>query len=268
MISERLALEGQDAYRRRRFVTSHRRRSLFLQLIKPLLLAVAVVSIPLSVASWIAGSSQFRLREIAVGGTDKVAREQVEAMLAPLLGTHILRLSLADVEAKLRANRWIEGATIRKELPDSLVVDIRERYPVALYRSNDGLMYIDREGFLIDSYDPTGQVDLLLLSSSDNAPVDVAGALKVADALERIAPAWSAGLSEIEILGEGGFRLYSGNLPFPVLLSSTTAEIQLRRLQWMFPEIARRYPAVELVDLRFAEQLVIQPAARPRSQEG
>jgi len=268
MTTQRLTIERPSPFRRRRFVVPHRRRSRTLVLLKPFLVAVILVGLPVLAGVWVFTSPRFMLSEVQIGGTVRVTGEEVAGALESLRGRHLLGLSLADVEARLTTNPWIEGAAIRKELPNRLSVHVHERQPVALLRRDGDLFYVDRTGFVIEAYDPSGPVDFLLLSLAPGSALDVEGALEIAAALERIAPSLAAGLSEIEILGLDDFSVHSATLPFPVLISAGKVESQLGKLDRLLPEISRRFPEVEAVDLRFSRQIVIQPAVEPRSQEG
>lgn len=268
MTTQRMTLERPGSFRRRRFLAPHRRRSLPLLLVRPFLIAVLLVGLPVAGAYWALTTPTLLLSEVQIGGTNRVPSDQVARALSPLQGRHLLGLSLQDVEARLTVNPWIAGATIAKELPNRLTVEIRERQPAALLRNDGELFYIDRSGFVIEPYDPAGLVDLLLLSRAPGIEFDVEAALGVAAALSRSAPSWGVGLSEIEALGHGDYAIHLAEMDFPLLVRDTEIERQIRNLKQVFAEIESRYPRVAMVDLRFNGQIVIQPAAEPRNQEG
>ena len=268
MTTQRLTLERPSAFRRRRFVVPHRRRSRTLVLLKPFVVALMLVGLPVGAAIWVARSPIFELREVKIGATRHVTTEEIAAALTDLQGRHVLGLRLAEVEALLADNPWVEGAGLRKELPDRVEIEVYERDPIALLRREEGLSYVDRSGFVIEPYDPAGPVDLPLLSVAPGARLDVDRALEVAAIFGRFAPGDAVGLSEIELLGLDDFRIHSAGLAFPVLVSGEEVKMQLEKLAELLPEISRRFPAVEAVDLRFSRQIVVQPAVGPRSQEG
>jgi len=237
-------------------------------LFKPFVAALLLVGLPVAATVWVTTSPLFLLAAVEIGPTEHVTTEEVAMALVGLQGRHLLGLSLNDVEALLASNPWIEGAAIRKELPDRMIVEVRERYPVALLRQDDGLFYVDKTGFVMEPYDPAGPVDLPLLSVAPRANLDVARALEVAASFDRFAPGGTVGLSEIELLGLDDYRIHSAELAFPVLVSGVEVKTQLAKLENLLAEITRRFPAVEAVDLRFSHQIVVQPAVEPRSQEG
>jgi len=268
MKPQEIQVSNPSPFRRRRFVAPHRRRSLLLMLARPFLTALLLVGVPVAGGAWVITSPRFLLSNIVVSGTSRVQPAEVGEALRPLRGKHLLLVSLADVEGRLSENRWIEGANLRKKMPDSLVVEVKERQPVMLLRRDEGLFYVDRSGTVIDLYDPAREADLLLLSIAPGGRLEVEPALAVAAELELVAPEWASGLSEVEVLGGNDFRLFTAALPFPVLVSLGGVGRQVRKFREVMPEITRRYDRVVAVDLRFSRQIVIQPAADPRSQEG
>ena len=268
MSRHEIQASSPSPFRRRRFAAPHRRRSLLVMLARPFLTALLLVGLPVAGGAWVVTSPRFLLSNIVVSGTSRVQTSEVGEALEPLRGRHILLVSLADVESRLAEHRWIEGANLRKRMPDSLVVEVQERQPVMLLRRDEGLFYVDRSGTVIDLYDPARETDLLLLSIAPGARLEVGSALAVAAELDLVAPEWALGLSEVEVLGGDDFRLFTAALPFPVLVSLGGVGKQVRKLREVLPEITRRYDRVAAVDLRFSRQIVIQPAAEPRSQEG
>ena len=73
------------------------------------------------------------------------------------------------------------------------------------------------------------------------------------------APDWAATLSEVEVLGEGDYRLHLGALEFPLLVRAGTLASRLATLRPMLPELERRYGRLAFVDLRFESRILLQP---------
>jgi len=253
-------------FRRGGAALRRRRRHPLLLLLRPLATALGLVALPLGVAAWVFTAPRFGLREVVVeGGPRRAAPEWIRQALAPCRGQNLLRLSLAEATARLQRNPWIETVELRKELPDRLHVEVTERRPVALLRTGGALFYADTDGHPIapvDSLDGARRAGLLEVRFLH--PVVAGGggvgpALEVAGELGRVRPDWAAGLTQIEVLGEEDFRLHTGALPFPLLVTRGQVGPKARRLEELLPELERRYPAIEAVDLRFSRRIVVQP---------
>jgi cell division protein FtsQ len=74
--------------------------------------------------------------------------------------------ALVDVDAirnRLLQYGWVKDARISRRLPDTLVVDIVERTPAALWQNQGGLALIDSDGVLLDRIPVDKMPDLPLL---------------------------------------------------------------------------------------------------------
>jgi len=252
-------------FRRRGAPVKRRRRHPLLLLVQPLATALLVVLLPLGLAVWVLTSRRFQLAEVVVeGGTQRVKPDWVQGALAAYRGKNLVRLSLGEAAALLKRNPWVDAVEIQKELPGQLRVELTEKRPVALLRSGGQLVYADTGGQAItpvDSLPEARKAGLLEVTFSRPVQGAVASALEVAGELGRVRPDWAAALTQIEVLGEEDFRLHTEALPFPLLVTRGQVGPKARRLEELLPELQRRYPVIESVDLRFSRRIVVQPGA-------
>ncbi len=254
-------------FRRRGTPPRRRRRNLLVALARPLAVALALVALPAGLLAWVLAAPFFRLRSIEVGGGEsRVPGGWVRQALAPLEGENLVRLSLAEAASRVQRNPWVASVEMVKELPDRLRVKVAERRPVALLAAGGGLVYADSEGRAIAPVATAAELEeareagLLVVSFSHQPhPDGMAAALEVAAELGRVQPTWAAKLARIEVLGEEDFRLHTDALPFPLLVTSGQVRPKVQRFLELLPELSRRYPSIEAVDLRFSRRIVVQP---------
>jgi cell division septal protein FtsQ len=247
-----------------------RRRNPLLALLRPLAVSLFLVALPAGLVAWVLTAPQFDLREVVVEeATPRLPAVGLRAAVAPFQGENLVLLPLASVEAALRENPWVATVEVEKELPDRLRVEVGERRPVALLVEGTGLVYADEEGRSIaplSAAEVAGArragLVVVTFAHPQLSPSDgVAGALAVAGELGRVQPDWAAALSKIEVLGEQDFRLHTGELRFPLLVTRGQVGPKVQRLTELLPELDRRYPAIQAVDLRFSRRIVVQPAS-------
>lgn len=267
-------------FRRRGVPPRRKRKSLLLKLLKPLAAAVGLVALPVGLVAWVLTAPFFELRAVDVremkGSPGRVSEASIRQALAPLQGQNLVRLPLAAAAARVRSNPWIASVEIAKELPDRLRVRISERKPIALLLAGRDLVFADADGRAIAPVGTPAELEAarkagLLVVSFPGAPhpFGMAAALKVAAELGRAEPNWAAKLAQIEVLGEEDFRLRTDALPFPLLVKDGEVGPKVQRLVTLLPELARRYPKIEAVDLRFSRRIVVQPAnSAPPSPAG
>lgn len=244
---------------------------LWIRLLRPLAAALLIVGLPAMTVVWLLSSPSFALREARFSPASqsrRVPTAWVERTLHAFDGRNIWQLPLDDVETALRRHPWVAAVGLRKAPPRTLVISIVEKSEVALYRRGGELDFIDRDGRLIDRYDPRGGgADLPILSGGDPA-LALPAAMSLLGELEKAQPTWSAGLSELEILGGEDFRLFTAELPFPVLVRAGTLGDKTPRLQALLPQIQDRYSEVKAVDLRFARRIIVQPVENAAVKAG
>ena len=95
------------------------------------------------------------LRNMDSGPVYDIALEQ-RSMAMPLV-------DVENIRRQLLRYGWVKDARVSRRLPDTLVIDIVERRPAALWQDRDRLALIDSDGVVIDRVPVTQMPDLPLL---------------------------------------------------------------------------------------------------------
>jgi len=72
-------------------------------------------------------------------------------------------VDVSDIRKRLLSYGWVKDARVSHRLPDTLVIDIVERSPAALWQSEGKLALIDHEGVVLDRVPVDKMPDLPLL---------------------------------------------------------------------------------------------------------
>ena len=72
-------------------------------------------------------------------------------------------VDVAAIRSRLLNFGWVKDARVSRRLPDTLVIDIVERRPAALWQNQSGLQLIDEEGVVLDRVAVDRMPDLPLL---------------------------------------------------------------------------------------------------------
>lgn len=72
-------------------------------------------------------------------------------------------VSVAEIRRNLLAYGWVKDARVSRRLPDTLVIDIVERTPAALWQNEGRLALIDADGVVLDRVPVDKMPDLPLL---------------------------------------------------------------------------------------------------------
>ena len=136
----------------------------------------AGVAVAVVVASWLgvpgmigaaiaegATRAGFRVEQIEITGLKRMDRMSVYAVALDQKSTAMTALDLDAVRQKLLRYGWIADAHVSRRLPDTLLIDIVERAPAAVWQDNGQLMLIDKDGVALDTVSADAMPDLPLV---------------------------------------------------------------------------------------------------------
>jgi cell division protein FtsQ len=113
------------------------------------------------------GGAGFSLRHVEVVGNDRVRRLDV---LNVAFDQPSMAMPLVDIEAtreRLLRFGWIKEARVRRRLPDTLVIDVVERRPAAIWQNDRELSLIDAEGVVLEPVRIEAMPELPLVIGAD-----------------------------------------------------------------------------------------------------
>jgi cell division protein FtsQ len=209
-----------------------------------------------------------RVQEIFIEGRVETPGQHVLGVLNVKRGTPMLGFSPAMAKAELEQLPWVKEASVERRLPDTILVRIVERRPLALWQRDRQLAVIDHDGTEIPGADPA-QFAGLPLVVGDDAPAH-ANQLLALMALEpdlekRVVAAIRVGARRWNLqmdVGDGA----KVNVQLPEI-NAGAAWARLAELERANRLLDRN---VSVIDLRFPDRLIVRavretpPPAPPR----
>ena len=110
-----------------------------------------------------AGRAGFKVDQIEVTGLKRMDRMSVYAVALDQQSRAMPLVDLEAVRQKLLRYGWIADAHVSRRLPDTLLVDIVERTPAAVWQDNGNLTLIDASGVLLEPVQPDAIPNLPLV---------------------------------------------------------------------------------------------------------
>ncbi len=205
---------------------------------------------------------------VNVHGNDRLSTGEILSLVDGLPGRHIIGISLDGWRDRLLASPWVQEATLRRMLPGTVEIEVRERRPMAIGRIDSRLYLVDSAGVVIDEYGPQhADIDLPIVDGLATAAragrpvVDERRAQLAARLLTALAarPDISARVSQIDV---------SDWRSAVVILEGDTALLRIgdrdftSRIQFyieLASSLRDRVADIDYVDLRFDERLYVRP---------
>jgi cell division protein FtsQ len=197
----------------------------------------------------------FVVRDVFVVGRTATPKPTLLGALAVSRGVPILAIDLEAARQRIQALPWVRQASVRRLLPDTVVVEIVERRPLALWQHEKKFALIDEEGQVIVR-DDVGPFSDLMVVVGEDAPANATALVQMLasepDLMRRVKAAVRVGGRRWNV------RLVDGT---DVKLPEDHPQEAWHRLG----EYQRRHgildKEVRTYDLRLSDRMVIRPSA-------
>ena len=157
----------------------------------------------------------FTLSEIKLVGAKYLTQEDIMKIGDIYMGEQLFRLETDVVQSRLSKDLRIEEVTVRRHLPHTLEITIKERRPLATIVCDYGYLDLDRNGVIIDSYKSLKTMQIPMINGAAVHDLYIGDAVedeyvkKILDFLQRLNEETLNHLSEIAIVEENYIVMYT-----------------------------------------------------------
>jgi cell division protein FtsQ len=219
--------------------------------------------------------------DIVVTGNHFVSREEVLGALGlPLTGnlktgTNVFHMSLDVRRRGVETLPWVHTASVTRILPHGLLVNVTERTPVAYANVGGRVSLVDEDGMLLDKPD-NGIFDFPVLYglenlvSIDDRRARLALYLDFMRQLGGEAPRAGWMISEVNLTDGEDLKalLISGQQTVQVHFGQKDFLPRFQKFVTLLPEIQKSNGKLGSVDLRYGNQIVVDPPAAEPAVDG
>lgn len=236
--------------------------------LRNVLLAAIVVAVGIWAWKQTQSDARFAVRAIEFSGAVHTPRVTLDSIARRYVGANLFKIEIAQVQRDLKDLPWVERIAIEKKLPDTLRINVIERRPVALVRSAERILYVDRTGYAFTELSPEAGDDDLPIVVGAEGP-ELARTVAMLETLRRSEPAIYARISEVRPVAPRGFAFYDRDLEAFVFANDEDVVAKWRSLYSIARSERLTRGTIEYADLRFADRVVLKPTTdRPMPRLG
>jgi cell division protein FtsQ len=202
-----------------------------------------------------------RVAIIHVDGRKNTPEPLLRAATGVSVGDPILGFSVEGARARIETLAWVEHVAVERRLPGTIVVDLTERRPFAIWQNGGRFQLVDRAGAVVSNEDVSAFPELPLVVGLD-APAHAAAMLDQLSA----APTIKSRVVALVRVGERRWNLQLKN-GMTVMLPEGHEAAALTRLGELQTDQALLDRPLVSIDMRLPDRLAVRarPAASPSS---
>jgi cell division protein FtsQ len=255
---------------RRSRIHATRRRHLRARPVWRVAKALALAGLVTGAGLWAAASTVdlpwLRVQHIRVLGNQRMHAGEVAALLEGMTGQSLLAVDLDRWRSRLFASAWVADATLRRRLPGTIQVELRERVPMGIARAGARLFLVDAAGTVIDEYGPRyADCDLPIIDGMIVTPVSAPPAIDRARGQLvsrlmselRTRPDLARLVSQIDAGNPHDVRVILDGDPAIVRLGDTAFAERLDSYVRLQAALRAQVPDIDYVDVRFGERVYV-----------
>jgi cell division protein FtsQ len=207
----------------------------------------------------VTAASGLRVTDVRIEGRQNTPEALLWAAIGINKGDPILGFSLEETRARIEMIPWVERATVERRLPGTVVVNLQERAPYAIWQSQGKFVLVDRTGQVVANQDVAAFRHLPLIVGL-GAP---AAAAPLLDALQE-RPALAEKISASVRVGERRWNLRMTN-GTDIMLPEGHEVVALERLMQLEQSHLLMERPLLAIDMRLPDRLVFRP--RPDTKD-
>jgi cell division protein FtsQ len=200
----------------------------------------------------------FTVRKVIVEGTQYINRDKIIETAGIKQGKNLFDVNLPGVSRKLNMEFTARDFTIFRKLPDTIVIRVLERKPVALLNSGK-LIGVDEDGVPLPHVGADMVSSLPIITgiksgeslSDPKIKASLQAGIKLLGAITKDAPSVQKRISEVNI-ATMGINLIDNGLD--VIIGDTDWAEKVPFLDKVISEVTSRNDSVKTINLKFYDQ--------------
>ena len=223
--------------------------------------AVFFALVGLSVAA-VAYLPIFKLETISVAGNSYVSTEDICRIAGVYKGQHMFQVETGAASQKLKKDLRIEQASVRRVLPNGIVIEVEERRPVACVAWDFGFLELDRAGVALNAYPKRHMHTLPLLTGVEAHDIYIGDSVSDPQALLALEYLSALGKNELAQI----FEVNLENPEYVVAYTTNASEIRIGVLDNLekkaeftrsfLEELRTTKKHIPFLDIRFSQPFI------------
>ncbi len=198
----------------------------------------------------------FLLQDVKISGIRQMSEKDVMAEIEPFLKESLLRIDVPKMRDSIMAHPYVKDVRIKRVYPFSMVVDVREKVPSALWIDGSGVIHVlDEYGEPYRTMAKDQLTGLYIINAKEKSD---------ARSLFREVNGWIAeGIVKKQKISEiaytnGSMTIFGLDDPVEIILGKEEQKDRVKRAVAVLEDARKRGLLIKCIDARFEKGAIIQ----------
>lgn len=211
-------------------------------------------------------SDRFTVRHVQINGLRYLDEHVVLEQSGISLNSNVIFFDAEETQTRVEAMPYVKSCGVSLQFPDTVVLDVQERIPIAALIVNQRAYEVDAEGIVLRRYEEDEMPVEPFITHVDGTEFigvgdrleqpELVAALDVWQAFSATPLADEFTVAEIFAEGEDRLHMFCDELDYELIWGRNNFLNQARRLNILSKEVELASACKEYLDLRFDENLV------------
>ncbi len=198
----------------------------------------------------------FFLQNIKVNGVSQLGDRETVARIQPYVTQNIFKVDLEKMQETLTAHPFVKEVSIKRVYPFSLVIDVKEKKPSALWVANDGaVLVLDEAGEAYRSLGKSEVKGLYIINTREKS--DAKSVFHETNSFITEGIIKKGQLSEVSYIN-GNLTMFGFDDGVEIILGKEDHKARLKRAMTVLKDAGRRGLVIRCIDARFEKGAIIQ----------
>lgn len=196
------------------------------------------------------------LETVAVKGRKNTDLNDIRKVTDPLIEKPLLEIDIDKISKELEQLSWVQKVQTRRKWPHTLIIDIMERVPIAIWQKHGRMFIVDEEGNKLTELHDLPYPNLPFISGH-GAPQSVKGLMQILEenptVKEQVTSATRVGKRRWNL------KLKEGVV---VLLPDVHEAEAMKKLAKTLSNLSKINTEISRIDLRQKDRVILKPKTK------
>lgn len=134
----------------KKLTPKQQKRKRILKIVQAIVKWIILIALLIGSIIFVMMTPIFDIANINITGNEKITNEEIINLTEINIGENIYKINLKNIKKKVKINAYIENVEIKRKLPNTINIAVKERKPKYMLQYGNEMAYISSQGYILE----------------------------------------------------------------------------------------------------------------------